>query len=389
MAREADLQALAAQIAAWMGDNADAVIGELVERIRSDVPAFAPPELADAVRRAGAADVRAGLTGFVALDRRLPQTPPPEAGELARLAARERVPLTDLLRAYRVAQAAYWQLLFDAVHRLDAPPAAREQLLRATTTFLLDYVDQVSTLVTEEFTGERDRVLRRRELQRLGTIRDILAGTRADAGPLGYDLGGPHLGLVASGAQAEDAVRAIARDAGARVLLARPDDELLWAWLGDCTTLTTVHDGLTGRALPQGCRIGAGRPAAGLAGFRATHRQAQVAHRLGGRGAPVGRFHDVAFEALAAADEAGARRFVADELGPLAGDDTRARRLRETLLAYFAAGQNGAAAAKALHISPRTLSYRLRAADELAPAPIAVRSLELHAALRLQRHLSI
>ncbi len=383
----ASSNALATELTARLEGDLAGIVDRMVARIRSEVSRFADqgePELWNALRRAGVADLRTGLAGF-SLDRRLPGAAPVEAADLARLAARAQIPLTDLLRAYRVAQSVYWDELFEAVQSLEATPDQRAQLLRATTRFLLDFVDKVSTLVTDEFTEERDRVLHRRELLRLGAVRDVLAGTRGEL--TDFDLAGGHIGLVGSGAGAEAAIRELADEAGARLLAVSPEDGLVWAWLGaDASSLEALHGGLAERALPEGCRVGVGLPGTGAEGFRATHRQARAAHGLAGlAGWPLSRYRDVALEALGARDELAAREFVGDELRALAEEGNRARRLRETLLAYLERGQNGASAAAALRISPRTLSYRLRSAEALIDAPIGARSAELHTALRLKR----
>lgn len=68
---------------------------------------------------------------------------------------------------------------------------------------------------------------------------------------------------------------------------------------------------------------------------------------------------------------------------PLAADDARSRLLRETLRAYFDAGQNAAAAAAALGVHERTVTYRLRSIEERLGRPLRTRRDELGVALRL------
>ena len=94
-------------------------------------------------------------------------------------------------------------------------------------------------------------------------------------------------------------------------------------------------------------------------------------------------FADVALLALTLQDPTLAREFVRCELGPLAGDDTRSQLLRETLRAYFDAGQNAAAAAAALGVHERTVTYRLRSIEERLGRPLRTRRDELGVALRL------
>jgi DNA-binding PucR family transcriptional regulator len=100
-------------------------------------------------------------------------------------------------------------------------------------------------------------------------------------------------------------------------------------------------------------------------------------------GERVTRYEDVALELLCAHYRVSPIDFVNEELGALATDTTRARRLRQTLRAYLTSGQNGAACAASVGISPRTVSHRLRACEETLGVQIADRSAELHTALRL------
>ncbi|KAA0272886.1 MAG: hypothetical protein EDQ89_06655, partial [Acidobacteria bacterium] len=136
----------------------------------------------------------------------------------------------------------------------------------------------------------------------------------------------------------------------------------------------------------EDARISFGEPAAGVEGFRASHRQARDAHRValraGARGQPV-RYEDVALESLVGGDDARAGVFVARELRGIDGDDARSRRLRATLRAYFAAGQNASSAAAVLGVHEHTVAYRLRTIEEALGRPVTTRRAELETALRL------
>jgi DNA-binding PucR family transcriptional regulator len=99
----------------------------------------------------------------------------------------------------------------------------------------------------------------------------------------------------------------------------------------------------------------------------------------------VVHYEDIAVEAIALRDEEAARDFVASELRGIDGSDTRSTRLRETLEAYFASGQNAAATAAALGVHEQTVGQRLRAVEERTGRPIIERRAELEVALRLLR----
>ena len=116
---------------------------------------------------------------------------------------------------------------------------------------------------------------------------------------------------------------------------------------------------------PPGTQLAVGTPGEGVEGFRSSHRQALSTYRIARETTqPVTTFADVALLALTLQDPTLAREFVRCELGPLAAGDARSQLLRETLRAYFDAGQNAAAAAAALGVHERTVTYRLRSIEE-------------------------
>jgi DNA-binding PucR family transcriptional regulator len=102
----------------------------------------------------------------------------------------------------------------------------------------------------------------------------------------------------------------------------------------------------------------------------------------------VTRYDDVALEAALLHDVHAARHFVDRELGPLAAPGTRSRLLRETLGSYLQSGLNAAAAAAVLHVSDRTIAYRIHGIEETLGRSVLSRSSELAAAVRLHRVLN-
>ena len=106
-----------------------------------------------------------------------------------------------------------------------------------------------------------------------------------------------------------------------------------------------------------------------------------VAQRLDLR---VAFYADVAIEALASSNRQEARSFIAHELRGIDDGSTASMRIRETILAYFAAEQNAASAAAALGIHQQTVANRLRAAEERLGHPVVSRRVELETALRLR-----
>lgn len=164
----------------------------------------------------------------------------------------------------------------------------------------------------------------------------------------------------------------------------------MWAWPGSAGRRgqRTRRDDLRTRAEDR-TRYAVGEPARGISGFRASHEQALAAHRVS-RHLPqlVTRYDDVALEAALLHDLRAARHFVDRELGPLSASDARNRLLLETLGSYLRSGLNAAGTAAVLHVSDRTIAYRIHGIEETLGRSVLSRSSELGAAVRLHRVLN-
>jgi hypothetical protein len=316
-----------------------------------------------------------------------PEAVPAEALEEARVTARAGVPLESLLHTYRVGHAVVWERAMELLDDMEIDRQARRAALTIGSRYLFGYVDRVCAAVTKEYTSERDRVLRSSIQRRVQLVRDVLSGATIGESELGYDLRVEHVALIASGAELDDLLHHLAQRLDRRLLTLAMTRETTWAWLGGRSELGgTQWRELLALSVPDGVRLAVGGSAAGPEGFRSSHEEALAAHRV----APlldraVVRYDEVALEATLLADERAARRFVARELGPLAGTDERAEKLRRTLDAYLSSAQNASAAAAMLGVNDRTVAYRLHTVEELLDRNVAVRSAELSAALRLRR----
>lgn len=378
---------LVERIAGQLAADAPAIAAAMADRIEAEVPALAGPagaEMRDALRRSCAANVAEGMAELAA-GRPPADATPPEATELAQLMARMGRPLTELLRAYRIGHAYMWSRWFAAVEQAAAGDEERRAALEQGTRFQFAYVDRLCAAVSDEHVRAREALLRSREQRRTQLVRDVLDGAEPDAArsrtELDYDLLGHHLACVAAGPDPEAAIRELARAVDARdVLVVELSAGVAWGWAGR----SRPHEGRIDVLLEPGATLAIGDAAVGLEGFRRSHAEAREAHRLALRtGAPLTRYDDVALEAFALADEARARAFAARELHGIDGPDPRARRLRETLRAWFATGQNASAAAAVLGVHEHTVAYRLRAVEERLRRPVAARRAELELALRL------
>jgi sugar diacid utilization regulator len=138
---------------------------------------------------------------------------------------------------------------------------------------------------------------------------------------------------------------------------------------------------------PDGIRVAFGAPAHGVAGFRSSHADALQAARIvslaPGTAAPVTGYPRVELVSLLATDLPRARAFVFRQLGPLASPDEPAERLRETVIAFLAAGGSATRVAQELYVHQNTVAYRVKRAEELLGRRVTESPIELTCALTL------
>jgi DNA-binding PucR family transcriptional regulator len=169
-----------------------------------------------------------------------------------------------------------------------------------------------------------------------------------------------------------------------RPLVVAMGRRLVGAWVGAAEPFDMVVAGMPGAP-----RVAFGSIAAGMEGFRASHREAMQARRVarlsGRRGGTVTRYVDVALTAVASVDLELARDFVARELGPLAAQDDDTVRLAATLRVYLEEHASPRRTAQRLGVHENTVKNRVRAARELLGRSPEERVAELLVALRLVR----
>lgn len=365
----------------------DELVTTMLERFAREVGESGvgeDPDMAAAMRQSSYANLRAAMAQLGDGRPPLPSGPPIDAIEEARTSAQAGVSLAALLQTYRIGQAVAWDAILDAVDAIaELDAATRADVLRVCTHYSFAYVDAIIPYVTEEYTRERDRLVRSREQRRVQLVRDLLDGGDVHSGDLGYELGDTHRAVIAWGPGAEAELSRLAAELHARLLVVAATGHTVWAWLGGGAAGEDRSLRASIRAWPGGLAFG--RPADGPEGFRSGHDEARAAHRIGvATNAAVTHFDDVALESVLLADETAARAFVAGELSALDGGRDGGK-LRETLSAYFASGFNASAAAATLKVNDRTIAYRLNTIEELLGRPVRTRQAELQAAIRLER----
>lgn len=380
-------------VAAKLSAEIDDLVETMLVRMRDEAPGFdtaSRPELADGLRASCYGNIRAALHALGG-DRQPPRNSPAEAMNEARATARAGVALEPLLHTYRVGHAVVLERFFVLIEGLGLPSAQRQSATLIGSKYLFAYVDRVVGEVAEEYTAERQRVLRSSIQRRVQLVRDVLGGASADSAELGYRLEQEHLAVVATGPSADASLRDLARRLERSLLTVAMTDDTVWAWLGSMRHGEPGEpDDALWTQVAGGTRYAVGEPAWGISGFRDSHEQALAAHRVAAYlPEAVTRYDDVALEAALLYDVRAARRFVERELGPLVSGDARSRVLRATLERYVRSGFNAAATAAALHVSDRTIAYRLHGIEDVLGRSVLARSSELAAAVRLHRVLDL
>jgi hypothetical protein len=216
-------------------------------------------------------------------------------------------------------------------------------------------------------------------------LEQLLAGEAIDRSMLSYDFDAWHLGVIASGIGAEDLLRRHADELDRELLFVRGEGETTMGWWGGPRTFEQAELAeISAAALRDRGLLAIGEPALGLAGWRATQRQARVAYGLARASRPVSRYGDVALLAAVAADHDLGDFLEKTFFTPLYDPSLRDRELPATLRAYLDARGQMSEAAVALHVDRGTLVTRIRMIEERIGRPLHLCLAELDLALRCQ-----
>lgn len=390
---------LVAEAARRIEARLGALVPEMTDSFVEVIPEF---QHDDAVRRLMVASTTANVEAIIAmLVHKIAEddiSVPPAAAEYARRFAQHGLSLEGLLRAYRIGHNRFvrWGLAALA----EGGPSA-EQLADAGNLLVLRtdvYIDRVAEALVDIYESERRRWDSRTDAARIAQLRIVLdnesLSTRSAQDLIEVALDDWHVGAVAwvdhapgdPAAALQAARRLLAESLGRSAETVVVDDVTLWAWATTPSRTAVDVDALGRRLAAVGpVRMALGSPAAGLAGFRQTHREAMRARAVV-QASPdahgqVVRFDDVAVAALLTDHPTVLRTWVRRVLGDLAGDDEATARLRQTVRALLSCGGSYTAAAALLHVHKNTVHYRVQRAEELRGLPIAEARLDLEVAL--------
>ncbi|KXP06547.1 PucR family transcriptional regulator [Tsukamurella pseudospumae] len=402
-------------VAGVLGGLEQRTVGErMTARMLADIPELrGDVELERALAASVAGNVETVLHGMVfGVD---PGTIEAPLAALAypRLLAQRGLPVTALVRAYRLGQASMVQQMHAAVRATDLP---LEQMLAAhewITDWSFSYSDTVIETVIAAYQRERDRWMQGRSSARVARVRELLAGDDApdvDAAStaVGYPLRRHHLAVIAwfpddaPGAvdggdhvdRMESFVRALAAAVGVAEapLFITADHRTAWGWLPLAAAepglarahafLTTPPDGARPGAGDHAPRVAVGTVRTGVDGFRRSHREAEAVRRTVGEGSAVfAGDPGVMVAALVGADPLAAQAWARDVLGDLAADTESDARLRATLAVYLRHGGGFKAAAEELNMHANSVKYRVQRAVARRGREIGADRLDIEVAL--------
>ncbi|MET8020798.1 PucR family transcriptional regulator [Streptomyces decoyicus] len=394
---------LAAQV---LQANRDDVIARLVATTEAEIAQLEHDEPLHGLLKASITEnIVTAL--HVIINRIDPQTvdAPASAVSYARRLAQRDVPLSALLRAYRLGHARSLDLVLGEAVRLGLPdPAGTVITLVSLTSAFLDRVcDQIGRVYEEE----RERWIGSRGVLRQYWVNQLLDNPRVDLrqaeAALDYRLSGSHLaveGWIHGTTATTDPAAVFDRltsllytvlRAHGRPLLVHTDEADARIWLAvrpGCTVgPDTVAAELADAALPVRVALGTVRP--GLDGFRRSTRAAARAKALAlateAAIPAVVAFTRVAPVALLVDEPRELADFVFDTLGGLALDDRRRELLRETLRVFLATHRSYAATAEQLMVHRNTVHYRVQRVVDHYHLDLDANAFDLHFALTICR----
>ncbi|GAA0814589.1 PucR family transcriptional regulator [Spirilliplanes yamanashiensis] len=295
-------------------------------------------------------------------------------GQLGRRAAEQGVSAGRVVQLYLSAARRLWE---------DLPAVVRDRdraAVRAAATAVLHVVDAAVATLADGYAAARRDLVRREETLRRELIDDLLRGD-SDPGalvdraePFGLDLARVHQVALARPSHrlpdADPAITAL--------------EAVVFDRLGDRDVLVATKDGLLvvvaptpGRAdelgrlmhgelsrLPHGppWQVSVGRAHPGLYGIARSYEEAREALTLAARlrvDDPVLNAHDLLIYRVLLRDQPAITELVQAVLGPLVAARGGAEPLLATLHAYVDSGAVATESARRLHVSVRTVTYRL------------------------------
>ncbi len=283
----------------------------------------------------------------------------------------------------------------------------QHQSAQSAAQTLLDGIRAAVPVLVEGYQNAGQQLIQQEETERRVFIDDLLRGDADAAGiaqraePFGIDLTASHQ-IVLAGPRGDAAVdqhdeatleREVIERYGDRDVLVAAKGGYLIALVPAGTTSTDVDEpalllrAALGRSSPRKpWRVAVGRPYPGAYGVARSYEQAREAITLAERLHPeqdMVRTRDLLIYRVLGRDRVALAELVESVLTPLTRFRGGAGPLVDTLEAYFDAGEVATQAARRLHVSVRTVTYRLTKIADLTgyDATIPAQRLTLQASV--------
>lgn len=354
----------------------------LFNRIKSivDTDSIDDPEYVEGLQRSIPAGFDFALSAITASERHPPPVPTVLMAQ-ARLAARNRLEIVEVMRRYEVCRTVVeGTLAEEAEARGLAEVVKLADLLRIIGMLF----DRLLATIGSEYKRERE-LTATGALRRLMLVRGALSGESPATTDLNYDFDAFHIGLIAKGDGSATVVRDLADSLDCVSLVVQNEDGATWAWYGGRVKPNVEQlNGLVSNQWPKTVNLEVGEPAHGPVGWRRSHLQASAAFLLAQRrGLPFCRYGDNPVLASLMRDAllAGSLREI--YLKPLAQERDGGIVLIKTMRAYIDSQRNISSTAAALGVTRQTVTNRVRRVEQRIGRPFGDCSVELDIALRL------
>jgi transposase-like protein len=200
-----------------------------------------------------------------------------------------------------------------------------------------------------------------------------------------YNFDAWHIGVIAVGNGAAEALRCVKAALGSQYLVIPRGERTLWAWFGRRRKPTAADFRRLSVERPRGVSLAVGEPRKGIEGWRQTHEEAQAVLPIAlGRTPSLTRCPDVLLEAAVLQQKTLSSSLVATFLSPLEDLRYRGQSASDTLCAYFEARRNVSSTANRLGVARNTVESRLREIEQRLGRPLSTCSAQLEVALRLE-----
>lgn len=405
-----------ADIVDRLGERSGEIIGAIQQHLATEIGELrGDPQLLELLGASVAGNVETVLDAVrysIDIER---VEPPTAALEYARRTAQHGVPVTALVRAYRLGHQQMLDHVLTEIRRAGLEPGRALVAFETISGVTFRYIDWISQQVIDAYEAERERWVENRNSVRAVRVRELLEMAEGQLGQLDidaastavrYPLRRTHLALIlwtdsddTSGGELlrlERFVRELAEgmDLPDGALFVAADRVSAHGWLALPAAQADAAVARVRRFVADGVdppRLSVGKPLAGLSGFRRSHRLARIAQRISVAGDSGRRFTaadepGLVATAMLAEDLGQTREWVWEALGALAGNTDSDARLRDTLRVFLGEGGSYKAAAERLNLHHNSVRYRVERAIDRRGRPIGEDRIDVELALLACHH---